>query len=479
MFPDDGFENKDKLDWDAKGPGDVALTEPCPTMPGENEQTSPTEITPETQEESVPDSPSGYVIITPSGRKKGVSPEIAQLLDRTSKRQAIIGAFEKGEAAKKRNKAGSFILIVLFIAATAIAGYQYKQSKNTRAQFASATAKAKQVRENLETKFKADIEKTNSRNKELDAQLKKTTTDFNAYKDEVEAERDAFDSLRKTKDKLETMITQLKEENANIIALKNKIKLRDENIDGLNLIIRRIRKDNENMDTGINSRDLEKEKLDNAIAKKDTRIESLMDKIKELRSSERTPAISTGEVASLRDKVRIMGFRMDSLKKELLTANDTLDRIQRGEGGQDEVNLLRMRLLDKSKDIAERDEQIAKLQYALKRYSSPESVIVGWAESLASGDLGRVMKHYAESNLHRKRWAGTDAEREEMTGEFKEFTASKIELEVLSVTINPQESSATAKLKLKLTAGGKTRILNASMTLVREFERWAILEEGF
>jgi hypothetical protein len=153
--------------------------------------------------------------------------------------------------------------------------------------------------------------------------------------------------------------------------------------------------------------------------------------------------------------------------------------IQEGDTGQDTKNRLVMDLLAARKETIKLQKDLKEERDARSRYGSPENRIVEWAEAVATGELDGVIKHYAENNYHRKRFESGGSQRDELAKEFEELCAYDIEPEVISITMNPQEGTATAKLTLKLTLDGATLLVRASMVLVREFTGWRILDEGF
>jgi ketosteroid isomerase-like protein len=479
MFPDDGFEDKGKLDWGGKKEDNVSLTESYPSMPGEPGQVDPSAMTAEMQEEGVPDSPSGYVVITPSGRKKGVSPEIAQLLERTSKRQSAISLVDTEAGSKLQHKVVTFILIILFLAASAAAGYMYNQNKKARKDFAESKLKTQQLLGDLQTKFNADLKKIEDQNTETGEKLKQTETEFASYKEEVEGKVSQFETLKDAEKQYVKVIDDLKIENEKIPELEGQVQLKDERIGALNSTIQHVQKNGDNLKAGVIGRDTTITQLRKEIEEKISDITKLGKEIEDLKGAHKGPRISPSEVASLRDSVHEKTIKINSLNKHVKDLEDQLERIQLGRGGQAEINKLIMKLVVKNEEIINLQEQIAKLQHKLRRYSSPESTISEWAKAYSSGELDRVIKHYASDNYHRKRWESGNAQQEALKKEFQEFTAKKIESEVISITLNPQDSTATAKLKLRLSADGKTRVVNATMLLLREYERWVILDEGF
>jgi len=484
MFPDDGFKQEGKLSWNGKEKNmeDIQLTESYPSMPGEpeNQQVDPSAMTAEMQEEGVPDSPSGYVVITPSGRKKGVSPEIAQLLERTSKRQDAIKQVGFEVQSPGKHKAVLFILIILFLAASSVAGYMYNQSKKIRNDLAKSQSDAQKLRSDLQAKFNTELKKAQDIKEEIEGKLEQTDTAFTAYKKDVEDKVSQFETLKGDKEQLTRVIDDLKEKNREIPELETVIEKKDQTIGELNSTVQFLRKTEQDLKAGVHERESASTHLRNTIDAKITEIAKLKEEIEEFKSIHKGPLISPSKIASLRDSVHEKTIKINSLNKHVKDLKDQLDRIQEGRGGQDEINKLIMKLVIKNEEIIDLQEQIAKLQHKLRRYSSPESTIGEWAKAYASGELDSVIKHYANDSHHRKRWEAGGEQQKELVREFEEFTAQKIEPEVLSITINPQDSTAAAKLKLKLTdKDGKSRTINAMMLLLREYERWVILDEGF
>lgn len=482
MFPDDGFKQEGKLSWDGKEKeaDDIQLTESYPSMPGEGQQIDPSAMTAEMEGEGVPDSPSGYVVITPSGRKKGVSPEIAQLLERTSKRQDAIKQVGFEVQSPGKHKAVLFILIVLFLAASSVAGYMYNQSKKTRNDLAKSQSDAQKLRGDLQAKFNTELKKAQDIKEEIEGKLEQTDTAFTAYKKDVEDKVSQFETLKGDKEQLTRVIDDLKEKNREIPELETVIEKKDQAIGELNSTVQFLRKTEQDLKAGVHERESASTNLRNTIDAKITEIAKLKEGIEELKSIHKGPLISPSKVASLRDSVREKSIKIEALQKHIKDLKEQLDRIQAGVGGQAEINKLIMKLVIKNEEIINLQEQIAKLQYGLRRFSSPESTIGEWAKAYVSGELGRVIKHYANDNYHRKRWEAGGEQQKKLVREFEEFTAQKIEPEVISITINPQDSTAAAKLKLKLTGkNGKSRIVNATMLLLREYEHWVILDEGF
>jgi hypothetical protein len=226
------------------------------------------------------------------------------------------------------------------------------------------------------------------------------------------------------------------------------------------------------------------EKLRTELGERNRHIKEMQEEIDSLTGRGLTPKISASEYAKLIDDMRKKDSRVELLEKwskQLEEQIEDIHTVVRGDKNiLDQMNDLRMDLLRIGKERMKLQEDLKSEQEARRRYSSPENTITEWARACKSGKIDILMKFYAENNRHRKRYEeGGDAERGKLQAEFKEFATYDIEPQVLSITINPGERTATTKLRLRLTREGKTIDMPATMMLVREYEQWAILNEGF
>ena len=474
MFPDDSFKKEGSLDWNQREEKDPAsLTEPYPSSPLDNQQVNPTEVNAEMQEEGVPDSPSGYVVITPSGRKKGLSPEIAQLLDRTSKRQTPVKAGEEG---KKVRITGTIVLTVFLLAFASASGYMYMRADKAGREVDKVEERARASMAKYRQECDSTVVEAKTEKQDFSDRFEKTSRDFEDYKAKVKHDMDHVESLRESIRELEASIASLQEETAKIPELQKDLEHRQGMIDWLNGKLQNAKTEVRTLEEGILLRATDMAELQKNITDRENRIKSLENQLYEL-VSRPGHHISANELARLRDAVHKKDNKIDALDKLARELKSQLDEITRGVGG--DVNRLRMKLVRRSEEVIKLQEEIENLQYARRRYSSPENTIVEWAQAHGSGELDGIIEYYAEKNIHRKRWVAGGAQREELLKEYKEFANNSIEPEVISITIDPQQGTATAKLIIKLTADGRTMNVKAKMVLVREFERWAILDEGF
>ncbi len=490
MFPDDGFNSDSKLDWESREEPSPPVAEQYPPtpgfqIPGEQPPTPPVPpLVPDMEGEGVPDSPSGYVVITPSGRKKGVSPEIAQLLDRTSKRKDAVTALEEVKKSKKKWVVIIVVLVLLFAAAAAAAVYEYldiEKRKKLHQEFAQqANSERLQLKNSLEIK----IDQTETARKDLEGKLNGLKTEFQSYKDSVRDRLAQVDDLEKAKNDAVRNMEETKLLNQKIPVLEKQLEDRDSSIDRLGAELEETRKNILTLENSNTLRGTSIKKLNDDIRQRDRRLNELQEEIDSLTGRGLTPKISASEYARLLDDMRKKNSRIEMMEKWSKQLEEQIEDIHTVVKGDknilDQMNDLRMDLLRLGKDRMKLQEDLKSEQEARRRYSSPENTIAEWAQAHATGKLDVLMKFYAENNRHRKCFEeGSDEERGRLAAEFREFSAYRIEPQVLSVTINPGERRATAKLRLRLTLDGRTVEMPVTMLLVREYEQWAILSEGF
>jgi len=485
MFPDDGFKKGGELNWDSS-----AKTEPTPAMPPVPPPppmpgaVTPGSVTEEMYEEGgVPDSPSGYVVITPSGRKKGLSPEIAQLLDRTSKRQTTVQAIEDGTGSGKKNGVVVAILIVLILAAAGTAGYFFSELQKARKEIGNAETKSLQAQAQLKSGYEARIGELDTAQKAMQVTLEEKDKAYDDYVENVKGQVAQFESLDKARLNLEGEVKELKEENTKIGKLENELEDRDGQITALNSDVHAAKKEAKELTLGIFSRDSKIADIEDQLANNEERITKLREKLEEISTT--ATQVSLSELAKLRDTVMKQENKIESLSKWNGELEEQLEKITSTSGDSDEksmvdqINDLRMDLLRKGKECIRLEEDLKNEQDARRRYSSPENAIVQWAGALATGEMDRLMKFYSEDNVHRKRFDADGRQREALAREHAEFQVYAIEPDVISIELDPRENRAKARLVLRMTRDGKTVNVKANMVLVREFDRWVILDEGF
>lgn len=480
MFPDDGFQKDGELDWPQKQEeGGVSLTEPYPAMPPADQPVGPAVTTAEIEEDGVPDSPSGYVVITPSGRKKGLSPEIAQLLDRTSKRQTTVAATDKDKVPGKGGKTGIIILALLLFLAAGAAGYLYTDAQKAHEELSQVATAAQRSAAILQNDHAAAIKKADTEKQGLQSKIDEVAGEFEKYKEDVLEERTLFAELRSSREELEMANSRLKEENARISGLEKELGDRKEEIESLNTDIYNLRGDVREHEERIIVGDSTIADLKAELVNTKEQIRNLEKEVIELKSGRPGPKVSANELAKLRFMVRNHANEIEKLTALVDEYERQFKLIEDPDTGQDTKNRLIMDLVNARKEIIKLQKDLKQEQDARNRYSSPENTIVEWAQANSSGELDRVIRYYAENNIHRKRFESGGVELEELAAEYKEFRAFGIEPDVISVKINPREGTATAELSLRLTSEEETKVVRASMVLVREFEHWAILDEGF
>ena len=501
MFPDDGFSSDGRLDWEPKeepapstldqyAPDPVSMDQyaPAPSkepvFPGEPDFVDPSLQTAEVEGEGVPDSPSGYVVITPSGRKKGVSPEIAQLLDRTSQRRDAVTALEEVKKSKKKWVIAIVVLALLFAAAAAAAVYEYLDIEKRKKSEEDFRQQAENTRLQMKQALEARMGDIETARKDLEGKLSALGTEFQAYKDSVKDRMAQVDDLENSRDEIAKSLEEVKLVNQRIPELESQLQNRDLKIDRLSSELDETQKSVRTLEDSNTQRGTDNEALRKNIKERDGQIKEMQEEIDSLTGRGLTPKISASDYAKLLDDMRKKNSRIGLLEKwskQLEEQIEDIHTVVRGDKNiLDQMNDLRMDLLRISKERNKLEEELKGEQEARRRYSSPENTIIEWAHAHSTGKLDVVMKFYAENNRHRKRFEeGGDEERGKLTAEFKEFAAYSIEPQVLSITINPGERKATAKLRLKLTLDGKTVQMPATMLLVREFDQWAILTEGF
>jgi len=484
MFPDNGFSEEGKLDWEKSEPPPPPAPEPYPSFPATPPSFDPASATSEMEEEGVPDSPSGYVVITPSGRKKGVSPEIAQLLDRTSKRKDAVSALEEVQRSRKKWVVLIVILILLLVGAAGAAVYEFLEINKLKESHAQALQQTNAAHLTLKAGLEKQIGDTAAAKKDVEDKLAKLSADFEAYKESVKDRLAQVDDLENSRNEVARNLEEAQTLNLRIPELEQQLQGRESDISRLKAEVAEVRSSVVTLEESNTGRGNDIERLEGEIEKREAHVNELQEEIDSLTGKGLTPKISASEYAKLKDEDRKKTSRIELLEKWSKQLEEQIEEIHIvGKGEKnilDQMNDLRMDLLRIGKDRMKLQEDLKNEQEARRRYSSPENTIIEWAQAHSTGKIEVLMKFYAENNRHRKRFEeGTDEDRGKLAAEFREFAAYEVDPRVLSVTINPKERQATAKLTLRLTLNGKTVEMPATMLLVREYNQWAILSEGF
>jgi chromosome segregation ATPase len=336
--------------------------------------------------------------------------------------------------------------------------------------------------------MKAGLEKQlgelSAAKKGVEEKLTKLDTDFEAYKESVKDRLAQVDDLENSRNEVARNLEEAQTLNQRIPELEKQLKDRESVISRLKAEVTEIQGSVTTLEESNTRRGADIERLEGDINKRNARLKDLQEEIDSLTGKGLTPKISASEYAKLLDELRKKTSRIELLEKWSKQLEEQIEEIHIvGKGEKnilDQMNDLRMDLLRLGKDRMKLQEDLKNEQEARRRYSSPENTIIEWAQAHGSGKIDVLMKFYAENNRHRKRFEeGSDEERGKLAAEFREFAAYEIDPRVLSVTINPKERQATVKLTLRMTLDGRTVEMPATMLLVREYDQWAILSEGF
>lgn len=449
----------------------VDVTEPYPSVPGEEVpgEEVPAAITGSDQvvKEKAADISPEYEVAAPPARKKGPSQEVAELLERTSKRK------KPAQESGKRGRKGIAILIVFLIAFVAAAVFGFLDAKNLRETLKNTEARYKLERALLEASFNKEKGKLNSQKQELQEKLNQAIE----AKESIQAQYKAdIEPAREKIEQLSTQVEQLQVECADAKKLRKDIKEKTEQVASLNASLQKLRNDFNNLSKDMMLRGVQLTDLEREVGEKDSLIERLEEELEKATRGE-PGIISHAEVARLRAMVESRTNHINRLEGQLKRLHDIITLIQQGE--KPNVRKMTRDLWQKGKEIIELEKKLEDEQIARRLYGSPQSTIVEWTEAIASGELDRAIKFYASNNVHRRRFYAGGLEREAVAQEFKEFGKFRIEPEVLLITIHADKQEATAKVNIRLTAGGKTVSVPTTMQLIHEYNMWTILEEGF